>query len=381
MAAAVVMDGFVFGARIKLKHVSTGLHLHSHTVKYPTGSKQQEVTCHMRVPGGNDDDWFTIAPPHGSDDDPVAGTCPFRPRPVCSGSKIRLVHWKTGNCLHSHAKPAIVAAGQWEVTCFKKQGAGNADDDWLVHFNQGEAGEIRFEHVRTGYLHSHAHNYPAGSKQQEVTRHAGKDDNDLWTVANVVLPPAILYHGTNGQHNVSILTGGLQISQKGRLGPGVYFTPDKTAARQIARHRKEASVFTCEVCVSNPRIQMYDWDSGSMTANGLLEPRSQFWSNHGFETAFAMHPPWAGNKDRLPEICVHKMGAITIKKIESVISDGKPNCQGCKDGHGVDGFNGCNNEACRGREFCTVSCPGCPDAIAAMEPEPEPEACEGIPPG
>ena len=189
--AAVVMDGFVFGARIKLKHVNTGLYLHSHSTKYPSGSKQQEVTCFKRVPEGNDDDWFVIAPPHGSDNDPVAGTCPFQPRPVCSGSKIRLVHWKTGNCLHSHDKPALVAQGQFEVTCYKNLGSGNLDDDWLVHFDQGAAGEIRFEHVRfKGYLHSHALNYPSGSKQQEVTRFPGKDGNDLWTVANVVLPPA-----------------------------------------------------------------------------------------------------------------------------------------------------------------------------------------------
>ena len=52
------LRGFVFGARIKLNHVGTGLYLHSHPNKYPTGSKQQEVTC---CGTRDDNDWFIIA--------------------------------------------------------------------------------------------------------------------------------------------------------------------------------------------------------------------------------------------------------------------------------------------------------------------------------
>ena len=67
--------------------------------------------------------------------------------------------------------------------------------------------------------------------------------------------------------------------------------------------------------MSNPRVKTYDWGSGTMTAYGILERQSQF---------FAMHPRWAGVEDRLPEICVHKIGSIAIKKVDSSGSGDKP---------------------------------------------------------
>ncbi|PCH41675.1 glycosyltransferase family 39 protein [Wolfiporia cocos MD-104 SS10] len=46
--------------------------------------------------------------------------------------------------------------------------------------------EVTIRHVNTqgGYLHSHAHNYPGGSKQQQVTLYPHRDDNNNWRLLN-----------------------------------------------------------------------------------------------------------------------------------------------------------------------------------------------------
>ncbi|CDO78273.1 Glycosyltransferase Family 39 protein [Trametes cinnabarina] len=46
--------------------------------------------------------------------------------------------------------------------------------------------EITIRHVNTqgGYLHSHPHNYPGGSKQQQVTLYPHRDSNNDWRIVN-----------------------------------------------------------------------------------------------------------------------------------------------------------------------------------------------------
>ncbi|KAI6151530.1 glycosyltransferase family 39 protein [Pisolithus tinctorius] len=46
--------------------------------------------------------------------------------------------------------------------------------------------QITIRHVNTqgGYLHSHSHNYPGGSGQQQITLYPHRDENNLWLVLN-----------------------------------------------------------------------------------------------------------------------------------------------------------------------------------------------------
>ena len=39
-----------------------------------------------------------------------------------------------------------------------------------------------------GYLHSHAHMYPGGSNQQQITLYPHRDDNNIWILTNSTDP-------------------------------------------------------------------------------------------------------------------------------------------------------------------------------------------------
>lgn len=174
--------GLEYGARIKLQHVATAHRLHSHGSKYPTGSKQQQVTCF----GGEDaNDWWIVKPQHGK------ALAPLRGEAVADGAVIRLEHEATRRNLHSHNIEGHVAKQrQLEVTAYGANGEGDANDDWIVRLAQDGDGSIRLQHVSTsklkdhnGFLHSHGLRYPSwGHGQQEVTNFHGKDRNDLWRV-------------------------------------------------------------------------------------------------------------------------------------------------------------------------------------------------------
>jgi dolichyl-phosphate-mannose-protein mannosyltransferase len=89
-----------YGSKVYLRHDATaGGYLHSHNHFYPTGSKQQQVTCY----GFKDDNsLFEILLPLRADngtvvEDPVEGF-----NRVKDGDTIRLKHVPTGKKLHSH---------------------------------------------------------------------------------------------------------------------------------------------------------------------------------------------------------------------------------------------------------------------------------------
>ncbi|KAF2757331.1 dolichyl-phosphate-mannose-protein mannosyltransferase [Pseudovirgaria hyperparasitica] len=58
----------------------------------------------------------------------------------------------------------------------------------------GSRVSIRHHNTQGGYLHSHAHMYPTGSKQQQITLYPHKDENNIWLMENQTQP--ILPDGT-----------------------------------------------------------------------------------------------------------------------------------------------------------------------------------------
>jgi len=163
-----------YGDTIRIVHLKTSHTLHSHPLNFPTGSCQQEVTCFGERDGN---DFWKIMGPHNSDITTLIGT------PVRNGGVIRLHHESTGRNLHSHIGFPSAVTKQQEVTCYKTEGYGNADDNWRIECKDIWAAieNIRLIHSNTNHsLHSHKYNYLLGSKQQEVTGYSIRDINDFW---------------------------------------------------------------------------------------------------------------------------------------------------------------------------------------------------------
>lgn len=52
----------------------------------------------------------------------------------------------------------------------------------------GSRVSIRHWNTQGGYLHSHSHMYPTGSKQQQITLYPHKDQNNIWVMENQTNP-------------------------------------------------------------------------------------------------------------------------------------------------------------------------------------------------
>ncbi|KAF2452440.1 glycosyltransferase family 39 protein [Lineolata rhizophorae] len=52
----------------------------------------------------------------------------------------------------------------------------------------GSRVSLRHHNTQGGYLHSHPHMYPGGSKQQQITLYPHKDDNNVWLLENQTQP-------------------------------------------------------------------------------------------------------------------------------------------------------------------------------------------------
>lgn len=60
--------------------------------------------------------------------------------------------------------------------------------DVAVDVAMGSRISLRHHNTQGGYLHSHNHMYPTGSKQQQITLYPHKDDNNVWIMENQTIP-------------------------------------------------------------------------------------------------------------------------------------------------------------------------------------------------
>ncbi|KAB0370019.1 stromal cell-derived factor 2-like protein 1 [Muntiacus reevesi] len=129
------------GSVLKLLNTQHRVRLHSHDIKYGSGSGQQSVTgveasddanSYWRIRGGTE------------------GGCP-RGSPVRCGQAVRLTHVLTGKNLHTHHFRSPLSSNQ-EVSAFGEDGEGDDLDLWTVrcsgqHWEREAA--VRFQHVGT----------------------------------------------------------------------------------------------------------------------------------------------------------------------------------------------------------------------------------------
>lgn len=165
------------GSAIKLVNGAHNVRLHSHDVKYGSGSGQQSVTgtsikedvnSHWTIKGHTDKTWCK------------------RGEPVECGQKIRLEHLTTHRNLHSHHFSSPLSNSQ-EVSAFGEGGHGDTGDVWTV-VCEGDFwrrdGDIMLKHVDTGaYLAASGHTYGRPiNGQMEIVGTSRPDGSTQWRV-------------------------------------------------------------------------------------------------------------------------------------------------------------------------------------------------------
>lgn len=138
---------------MKLINEYYNVRLHSHDVKYGTGSGQQSVTATQRQEDVNSH-WL------------IKGSskkhCP-RGQPVRCGDIIRLQHVSTAKNLHSHHFSAPLSNGNQEVSAYGVDGEGDSGDNWMAmcdgdYWERDE--KIMLKHMDTEvYLSVSGHKY------------------------------------------------------------------------------------------------------------------------------------------------------------------------------------------------------------------------------
>lgn len=174
------------GSVVRLKHSSSGYHLHSHDISYGSGSTQQSVTT-LKSDGDAGSLWIFKE---------ADGEKPCRSGdPLPCGAKVRLEHMNTHKNLHSHEYSSPLS-GNNEVSCYGDKGFGDNGDNWMLEC-QGNVEKIvgstkfRLRHINTdNYLYarraykfddSNCRGCPING-QGEVSGASYRDDNTFWEV-------------------------------------------------------------------------------------------------------------------------------------------------------------------------------------------------------
>lgn len=164
------------GSTVKLMNSAYKIRLHSHDVKYGSGSGQQSVTG-VETKEDVNSHWVVKGLPNKP--------C-TRGRSVGCGDKLRLEHLVTHRNLHSHLFGSPLSGGQ-EVSAFGEEGEGDTGDYWTVVCS-GESWRrddfVTFRHVDTDmYLSVSGRTYGRPIHgQMEVCAVNSPDSASKWQV-------------------------------------------------------------------------------------------------------------------------------------------------------------------------------------------------------
>ncbi|KAL1917803.1 uncharacterized protein VTP21DRAFT_3637 [Calcarisporiella thermophila] len=84
--------------------------------------------------------------------------------------------------IHFHVLPNSGDGDGFMSSEFQQTLAGHHLEPQPIDIAYGSKLNIRHLNTHGGYLHSHSHNYPGGSKQQQITLYPHKDENNIWVI-------------------------------------------------------------------------------------------------------------------------------------------------------------------------------------------------------
>jgi len=170
-------DFVTCGSSLKLFNNANNVRLHSHDVKYGTGSGQQSVTA---VDSSDDHNSYWLV--RGK-----TGVDCTRGVPIKCGQTVRLTHLSTGKNLHSHHFQSPLSHNL-EVSAFGEHGEGDDGDNWVVVCTGQQwkrEDKVRLKHVVSDYyLHVSGDTYGRPIQgQKEVSGYSSPSELNHWTVA------------------------------------------------------------------------------------------------------------------------------------------------------------------------------------------------------
>ncbi|XP_022062571.1 stromal cell-derived factor 2-like protein 1 [Acanthochromis polyacanthus] len=179
------LNSVTCGSLVKLLNTRHNVRLHSHDVKYGSGSGQQSVTGVENADDANSY-WQIRGRPSHPCQRGVAIKC---------GEAIRITHMKTGRNLHTHHFSSPLSNNQ-EVSAFGENGEGDDLDVWTVQcdgilWERDEA--VRFKHTGTDVFLSvtgEQYGHPIRG-QREVHGMSSPNQHNWWrTMEGVFIQPS-----------------------------------------------------------------------------------------------------------------------------------------------------------------------------------------------
>ncbi|XP_060572187.1 LOW QUALITY PROTEIN: stromal cell-derived factor 2-like [Ruditapes philippinarum] len=167
-------DYVTCGSTLKIYNSYHNVRLHSHDVKYGSGSGQQSVTA-VESSDDHNSYWQVKA---------KTGAQCIRGQPIKCGQTIRLMHLQTRRNLHSHhfGRPL---SHNLEVSAFGEAGDGDEGDNWSIvcsgkYWNRKD--KVRIKNVVTEYyLHVTGDTYGRPIKnQREVCGYSSPNELNYW---------------------------------------------------------------------------------------------------------------------------------------------------------------------------------------------------------